>query len=76
MALLNVIEYPDSAPSEMVHRIPESGSGEWQLGDWTTHACAFGTVACFFWNWSLKDSFLDQVQLWARTPFVRIHYHL
>ena len=33
MALLNVIEYPDSAPSEMVHRIPESGSGEWQLGD-------------------------------------------
>ena len=33
MALLNVIEYPDSAPSEMVHRIPEHGSGEWQLGD-------------------------------------------
>jgi membrane protease subunit (stomatin/prohibitin family) len=33
MALLNVIEYPDSAPSEMVHRIPESGGGEWQLGD-------------------------------------------
>ena len=33
MALLNVIEYPDTAPSEMVHRIPENGSGEWQLGD-------------------------------------------
>ena len=33
MALLNVIEYPDSAPSEMVHRVPETGSGEWQLGD-------------------------------------------
>jgi membrane protease subunit (stomatin/prohibitin family) len=33
MALLNVIEYPDTSPSEMVHRIPEYGSGEFQLGD-------------------------------------------
>lgn len=33
MALLNVIEYPDTAASEMVHRIPEYGSGEFQLGD-------------------------------------------
>lgn len=33
MALLNVIEYPDTAPSEMVHRIPEHGAGEFQLGD-------------------------------------------
>ncbi len=33
MALLNVIEYPDSSPSEMVHREPEQGSGEFQLGD-------------------------------------------
>jgi membrane protease subunit (stomatin/prohibitin family) len=33
MALLNVIEYPDTSPSEMVHRVPESGGGEWQLGD-------------------------------------------
>ncbi len=33
MPLLNVIEYPDSAPSEMVHRVPEHGSGDFQLGD-------------------------------------------
>jgi membrane protease subunit (stomatin/prohibitin family) len=33
MALLNVIENPDTSPSEMVHRIPDYGSGEFQLGD-------------------------------------------
>ncbi|MBI1802149.1 MAG: SPFH domain-containing protein [Chloroflexi bacterium] len=33
MALLNVIEFPDTSPSEMVHRIPEHGGGEFQLGD-------------------------------------------
>lgn len=33
MALLNVIEYPDTSPSEMVHRVPDQGSGDFQLGD-------------------------------------------
>jgi len=50
--------------------------GEWLLGEWTLHGCAFGTVAFFFWDWVLRDGFIDQVHAWANAPLVRIHYHL
>jgi membrane protease subunit (stomatin/prohibitin family) len=32
MAILDLIEYPDSRANEIVHRIPEYGSGEFRLG--------------------------------------------
>jgi len=32
MALMNLIEYIDEDGNEMVHRIPEQGSGEFQIG--------------------------------------------
>ncbi len=32
MAILDLIEYPDENANEMVHRIPEYGSGEFRLG--------------------------------------------
>jgi membrane protease subunit (stomatin/prohibitin family) len=32
LALLDLIEYVDSRPDEIVHRIPEHGSGEFRLG--------------------------------------------
>ena len=32
MALMNLIEYVDEAGDEMVHRIPEDGSGEFKVG--------------------------------------------
>ena len=32
MAILDLIEYPDIQPDEMVHRVPEYGSGEFRLG--------------------------------------------
>lgn len=32
MAILSVIEYQEQGPGEIVHRIPESGSGEFRLG--------------------------------------------
>jgi membrane protease subunit (stomatin/prohibitin family) len=32
MAILDLIEYPDEDPSELVHRVPEYGSGEFRLG--------------------------------------------
>jgi membrane protease subunit (stomatin/prohibitin family) len=32
MAILDLIEYPDEDPSEIVHRVPEYGSGEFRLG--------------------------------------------
>jgi len=32
MAILDLIEYPNEAGGELVHRIPENGSGEFKLG--------------------------------------------
>ncbi len=32
MAILDLIEYPDERGGEIVHRVPESGSGEFRLG--------------------------------------------
>jgi membrane protease subunit (stomatin/prohibitin family) len=32
MAILDLIEYPDIQPDEIVHRVPEYGSGEFRLG--------------------------------------------
>lgn len=32
MAILDLIQYPDERPDEIVHRIPEFGSGEFRLG--------------------------------------------
>ena len=32
MAILDLIEFPDESESEMVHRVPEHGSGEFRLG--------------------------------------------
>jgi len=32
MAILDLIQYTDEDPSEMVHRVPEYGSGEFRLG--------------------------------------------
>ncbi|MBA2519890.1 MAG: SPFH domain-containing protein [Chloroflexia bacterium] len=32
MAILDLIEHPDEYANEMVHRVPESGSGEFRLG--------------------------------------------
>ncbi len=32
MAILDLIQYPDERPDEIVHRIPEYGSGEFRLG--------------------------------------------
>lgn len=32
MAILDLIEYPDASPDEIVHRVPEYGSGEFRLG--------------------------------------------
>jgi membrane protease subunit (stomatin/prohibitin family) len=32
MAILDLIEYPDAREDELVHRIPEHGSGEFRLG--------------------------------------------
>lgn len=32
MAILDLIEHPDEYADEMVHRVPESGSGEFRLG--------------------------------------------
>lgn len=32
MAILDLIEYPNESANELVHRIPESGSGEFRLG--------------------------------------------
>src|SRR4051794_22318787 len=32
MAILDLIQYTDEDPSEIVHRIPEYGSGEFRLG--------------------------------------------
>ena len=32
MAILDLIEFPDESGSEMVHRVPEYGSGEFRLG--------------------------------------------
>lgn len=32
MAVLDLIEYPNEASNELVHRIPEGGSGEFRLG--------------------------------------------
>jgi membrane protease subunit (stomatin/prohibitin family) len=32
MAILDLIEYPNERGDEIVHRIPESGSGEFRLG--------------------------------------------
>ena len=32
MALMNLIEYVDEDGREMVHRIPERGSGEFKIG--------------------------------------------
>jgi len=32
MAILDVIEYPNEASNELVHRVPEDGSGEFRLG--------------------------------------------
>ena len=32
MAILDLIEYPNERGGELVHRIPESGSGEFRLG--------------------------------------------
>src|SRR3712207_854595 len=32
MAILDLIEHPDEYADEIVHRVPESGSGEFRLG--------------------------------------------
>jgi len=32
MAILDVIEYPNEASNELVHRVPDDGSGEFRLG--------------------------------------------
>lgn len=32
MAIIDVIEYPNEASGELVHRVPEDGSGEFRLG--------------------------------------------
>ncbi len=32
MAILDLVQYPDERPDEIVHRIPEFGSGEFRLG--------------------------------------------
>lgn len=53
------------------------GCGEaWSLRQWVGHGCAFGTLAIFFWDWSLRDEFIDEVQAWTGVPLVRIQYHL
>ena len=32
MAILDLIQHPNEYPDEIVHRVPESGSGEFRLG--------------------------------------------
>ena len=32
MAILDLVQYPNPMPDEIVHRVPESGAGEFRLG--------------------------------------------
>lgn len=55
MAILDLIEWPDPTPSEMVRRVPESGSGEFRLG--SQLVVREHQMAVFYHNGRAQDTF-------------------
>jgi membrane protease subunit (stomatin/prohibitin family) len=55
MAILDIIEWANAAPDEIVHRVPEAGSGEFRLGSQLI-VREFQT-ALFFHNGRAQDRF-------------------
>ncbi|MBN1402510.1 MAG: SPFH domain-containing protein [Anaerolineae bacterium] len=53
--ILDVIEYPDTAANEIVHRIPEHGSGDFRIG--SQLIVREGQVAVFFRDGKALDTF-------------------
>ncbi|NLX35691.1 MAG: SPFH domain-containing protein [Chloroflexi bacterium] len=53
--ILDVIEYPDAAPNEIVHRIPERGSGDFRIG--SQLIVREGQMAVFFRDGKALDTF-------------------
>jgi membrane protease subunit (stomatin/prohibitin family) len=53
--ILDVIEYPDASPNEIVHRIPERGSGDFRIG--SQLIVREGQMAVFFRDGKALDTF-------------------
>ncbi len=53
--ILDVIEYADASPSEIVHRIPERGSGDFRIG--SQLIVREGQMAVFFRDGKALDTF-------------------
>ncbi len=55
MAILDLVEWADPAPTEIVHRIPEQGSGEFRLG--SQLVVRENQTAVFYHNGRAADTF-------------------
>ncbi|HHX42776.1 MAG TPA: SPFH domain-containing protein [Chloroflexi bacterium] len=53
--ILDVIEYPNPSPNEIVHRVPESGPGDFRIG--SQLIVREGQVAVFFRDGKALDAF-------------------
>ncbi len=53
--ILDVIEYPDASPNEIVHRVPERGSGDFRIG--SQLIVREGQMAVFFRDGKALDTF-------------------
>ena len=52
--ILDVIEYPDASPNEIVHRVPERGSGDFRIG--SQLIVREGQMAVFFRDGKALDT--------------------
>ncbi len=68
MAILDLIEWDNPGPNEMVHRVPEWGSGEFRLGSQLV-VREFQTAELHEIAWV---EFLKRRRIWARRTGSRV----